>query len=391
MKNLVLSISMVLGAAMFFQGCAPVEFSTMKPITKFGEPNNPNNPNDPDDDPHDCEPKCFEEIYKQRKNPEVNKLDIVFVADTSGSLDTERAAVATNITNFISKLDTKIDYNIGVLLAHGSTSTHTGKLYKSSKGEALVLKKSLLTVAQIQDGLKKKLTDPMPEDSGADGGEEGLYATAQALKPGFKETIVSAGIFRPDAALAVVYISDENDICARYPSGITRVPDPDKKEAPAFISDCESITPEGVYAQLKSLKGDLPLVIGGVIYTGGTKVPVSGENEIGYGYKEIIALNNGVAVDMAVVSGIANGLAAIGTKTNGTIKYQTEFQLKQTGVDVSTIKVYVNGNLIPHTYTAGTNSVHIDLAVCIPDSEIVIEYCLEHKDDDGDDDDDSSF
>ncbi len=381
MKNLGLSIYMVLGAAMIFaQGCAPVEFSSMKPIHTSSTPPT-DNPDDPGDDPDDCEPKCFEETYKQRKNPEVNKLDIVFVTDTSSSLNIERAAVATGITNFISKLSPHIDYNIGVILSHGSTSTRAGKLYKSASGEALVLKKSLLTVAQIQDGLKKKLTSPIPSDTKADGGEEGLYSTAKALQPGFKDDIIAAGMFRSDAALAVIYVSDENDICARYPSGITRVPDPDKQEGPAFIRDCEDITPEGVYAQLKALKGDLPLAIGGVIYTSKSTMPVSGENEIGYGYKEIIALNNGVAVDMAGASGIANGLATIGTKVNGTITYQTEFQLQHTGVDVSTIKVYVNGNLVPHTYTAGTNSVHIDLAVCIPDSTIVIKYCLEDKDD----------
>ncbi|OQW50411.1 MAG: hypothetical protein A4S09_01055 [Proteobacteria bacterium SG_bin7] len=381
MKNLILSIYVILGAAMLFgQGCAPVEFSTMKPFHADGGPN-PDDPKNPDNPPH-CEPKCFEETYRQRKNPEVNKLDILFVTDTSGSLDVERAAVANSITSFISKLSTNLDYNIGVILAHGSTSTRAGKLYQSSRGEALVLKKSLLTVAQIQDGLKKKLTSPIPGDGNSDGGEEGLYSTAQALKPGFKDDIIHAGIFRPDAALAVIYVSDENDICARYPTGVTRVPDNDNQEGPAFIRDCEDITPTGVYAQLKTLKGDLPLIIGGVIYTNKDTMPVNGENEIGYGYKEIIELNNGVAVDMAVTGGIANGLAAIGAKTNGTIKFQTEFQLQHTGVDASTIKVYVNGNLVPHTFTAGTNSVHIELAACIPDSVIVIKYCLEDEEED---------
>jgi len=44
---------------------------------------------------------------------------------------------------------------------------------------------------------------------------------------------------RPDAALAIVFVSDENDICYRYPASITPVVDGDKLEAPAFIRDCD--------------------------------------------------------------------------------------------------------------------------------------------------------
>ncbi len=371
MKKLVLSIYMVLGSAFIFQGCSQVEFSGMRPITIDGNPV---------DNPCHCEVSCFEETYTQRKNPAANKLDIIFVTDTSGSLDVERNAVANGIGNFVGQLDPNIDFNIGVILAHGSTSSRTGKLYQSAKGESLVLKKSLLSLTQIRDGLIKKLTSPIPGDNASDGGEEGLYSTSQALTPTNKQAIIDAGLFRSDAALAVVYIADENDICARYPQGITPVVDPDGAEGPAFIRDCENVTAAGVYAQLKALKGDLPLAIGGVIYNNVATAPTDSENEVGYGYTDIIALNNGVSVDMAG-NDISGQLAAIGTQVQGNINYQTEFPLHQTGIDVSTIKVFVNGTEVPHSYTADTNSVHIELNYCIPESEIKITYCLEPNDD----------
>ncbi len=384
MKNLVLSIYMVLGTAFVFQGCAPVEFVGMRPVHAGGNPNTPTDPTDPTDpddpkNPCHCQKDCYEETFKQRDNPRVNKLDIIFVTDTSGSLDLERNAVADGISNFVGQLNSGMDFNIGVMLAHGSTSSHTGKLYKTStSGEPLVLKSSELAISQIKTHLRRKLTTVVSDDS-TDGGEMGLYSTSQALKAGNKEAIINAGMFRADAALAIVYISDENDICAVYPSGITPVPDSQNLEPGARVRDCEGISPEGVYAQLKTLKGSLPLAIGGVIYNNPATVPHIGvdENEVGYGYTNIIALANGVSVDMAA-NNIANDLASIGTNVNGNINYQTEFQLNSENIDPATIKVFVNGTQVAFTYDASTNKVKLNLSVVgIPNADIKVIYCLE--------------
>jgi hypothetical protein len=368
MKNFFLSIFMCLGVATVFQNCAPVEFTTMKPVTTNGNPIV---------DPCDCEVECFQENWTQRTNQAVDKLDILFVTDTSGSLDEERSAVAEGIVNFVGQLSPNIDYNIGVMLAHAQTS-YAGRLYQTSANEGLVLKKSALSLTEIKNRLKTKLTNIVTE-SATDGGEVGTYSLNKSLQTGYKENIINAGMYRADAALAVVFISDENDICAIYPNGVTPVTDTENIEPTAKSTYCSGITAAGVYNSLKALKGNLPLSVNGVIYTG--NVPAVGENEIGYGYKDMITLNNGVAVDMNQTSpGISNGLGAIGTQVQGTINYQTEFQLHNSGVDASTIKVYVNGNLVTHTYTAGTNSVHIQLSDCVPGSAIVIKYCLEEQD-----------
>lgn len=373
MKKLVLSIYMVLGTTFMFQGCSPVEFVAMKPVHSDGQPTNPN--------PCHCQRECFEETFKQRDEQATTKLDIIFVTDTSGSMDDERAAVANGISNMVGQLSSNIDYNIGVILGHGSTSSRSGKLYRSGANENLVLKKSELTLDQIKNGLVKKLTQPIPGDNDSDGGEEGLFSTAEALKEANKQAIINAGLFRSDAALAIVYVADENDICARYPSGVTRVPDPDGKEGPAFIRDCESVTPEGVYAQLKALKGTMPLAIGGVIYNNANTLIHDSENEIGYGYKEIIALNNGVSVDMAS-NNISGELAAIGAHVNGTINFQTEFQLHSTGIVPSSVRVYVNGTLVAHSFNPSTNTVTIELDDCVSNSDIRITYCLEEEEED---------
>lgn len=374
-KNISIYTMTLVLSGILLQGCSEVEFSANKPLQN---PTGGNGVVQVDNDDPGCNDNCWKEEYTQRVKQATTKLDILFVTDTSGSLDAERAGVADGIKNFVGQLSPNIDFNIGVMLAHGSTSTYAGRLYKTDYNEPLVLKSKELNIDTIKTYLRKKLT-VVKTDNDSDGGEEGLFSTARALKTGYKEDIINAGIFRSDAALAVVYISDENDICARYPQGVTPVVDPDGKEAPAFVRDCEDVTAAGVYAQLKSLKGTLPLTIGGVIYTGQNAIPAGGENEIGYGYTDIIALNNGISVDMAGLN-ISGGLTNIGAQTNGQINYLTEFQLKHTGVDVNSIKVYVNGVKVNHTYVAETNTVHIQLSDCISGSKIVIEYCLEEED-----------
>lgn len=373
LKNKILIGTLIPLALVFTQGCSKVKFnSSFKPgvITNGNPPaNNPPNP-----DIEDCGNGCYKETFRQ-KDDITKKLDILFVTDTSGSLDAERQEVANGIKNFIGQLPPGTDFNVSVILGHGSTSPRTGKLYQTDANEPAVLKSSELSITTIQTYLKNKLTY-VKGDSDSDGGEEGLYSVSQAVKGANLANAQNLGMFRADAGLAVVFIADENDICARYPVGVTPVVDPDNKEGPAYIRDCEDITPAGVYGQLKNLKGTLPLAIGAVIYTGQGLIPAGGENEIGYGYKDIVALNNGVLVDIASHN-ITVDLATIGNLTGTSLLLTTEFQLHNSPVDPSTIRVYVDGVLVPHTYTAGNNSVHIAPDKCgAAGTVIVIKYCL---------------
>ena len=377
MKNKML-VSILIPMALFFtQGCGKVKFnSSFKP--EINTNSNPPGITPPPPEVHDCGDNCFRETYSQKEET-TKKLDILFVTDTSGSLDAERQEVADGIKNFIGQLPPGTDFNVSVVLGHGSTSARAGQLYRTDYNEPIVLKSTELSITDLQTYLKKKLMY-VKTDNDSDGGEEGLYSTSQAIKGGNLANAQSLGMFRADAGLAVVFIADENDICARYPVGVTPVVDPDNKEGPAFIRDCEDITSAGVYGQLKNLKGTLPLAIGAVIYTGEGAIPAGGENEIGYGYKEIVALNSGVLVDIASHNVTAD-LATIGQLAGFNLMLITEFQLTHTNVDPDTIRVYVDGVLVPHTFTAGTNSVHVEPTKCgAAGTVIVIKYCLNEED-----------
>ena len=111
--------------------------------------------------------------------------------------------------------------------------------------------------------LNSKLSAP-PKDPHSDGGEAGLYSLSQLLNE--NAFAKNQGFFRSNSTLVIVFLADENDICARYPAGVT--PIHDKKEAKIFKRDCvnPNVTAHTVYQQLSTLQGNNPLLISGIIY-----------------------------------------------------------------------------------------------------------------------------
>jgi hypothetical protein len=356
-----------------FIGCGEEEFT---PI--------PNNSGAPDQTvvltPGPNNTECAEETFTQPDSNYFNKVDVLFVTDTSGSLDPERALVASGISNFVSRLPDGTDLQVAVMLAHGSTSNHSGKLFRKSS-EPTVLKSSELSITSIKSHLHSKLTgytldwyDPNSTvDWGSDGGEQGLFSLNKALEPARLASIRSQhGFFRTDAALAVIFVSDENDICAQYPAGVTPVPDPPGYEQDSYNRDCSGITVSGVYSKIRSTQGLNPFLIGGVMYTNPATVPPEGENEYGYGYMDLINMSEGLAVDIG--SNIASGLAAIGSLVSEKLDIIKDFPLAYTNFQLSTLGVKVDDVSKPFTYKSLTNTVRVEDAGG-PRSKVLINYC----------------
>lgn len=334
------------------------------------------------------DPECFNERFVQPEAEVSRKIDILFVTDTSGSLNQERAGIADGIDSFVEQLPSEVDYQIGVLLGHGSRSSYSGKLYASNKKESVVLRSSEMELAKIRSELSQKLTR-VKSDRSSDGGEEGLYSLTQALKSENLSKARAHGFFREDAALAVIYIADENDICARYPEGVVPVPDRDRLEGPAFKRDCSNVTEESVLQALKDHQGDQPLLVAGIVYNNLQTVPHGGENELGYGYLKHISLANGLTIDLAD-GRYDEGLAKIGTLASVKLRLIDEFTLARPEVDLDTLAVQVNGREVEFDFTKETNSVFLPepgTALSVVD----INYCLkstEPEDEEGGDDED---
>lgn len=330
-------------------------------------------------------PRCERGEFQQPA-PKRAKIDLLFVADTSPSLDTERGQIAAGIHQFINQLPKNTDYNVAVMAAHSDVSFDpkfkrstglAGQLIRVGSEPAVLKGSDYRSLSQLSQVLVKKLTG-MRADGASDGGELGLFS----LDKGISEPLLSKnrklGFFRPDAALAIIFVSDENDLCSygvNYPEGVTPKANVNKyldtgltveEAANKFYcrdaSGTPTVTSRSVFTKLRNLKKTIdggekdamPLLVSGILYTEEASVPTTPapdekhpeyftENEVGYGYLDLIRDNQGVAVDISK-GNFDEGLRQIGQAAALKLEVKSEFQLKNgVEIDPNTMCVMVDG------------------------------------------------
>lgn len=305
---------------------------------------------------------CYVDQYAPDEANITRDLDIIIVPDTSTSLKEERGDIATGFDYFINALPEEVNYKIGVVLGHSDNSPKSGKLYQRNE-EPLVLDSLELTTAEVVAALNEKIKSPAG-DGKSDGGEMGLLSIQKALTVN-KQLLKDNGMLRDNASLLVVFIADEQDICFEYPEHIIPVEDKQGKEPKAKEDYCYNaegdliISPETVFAAITDAAEEKPFVVGGVIYTSNDTMPINGENEIGYGYKELVELAGGINIDLAS-GNYGEGLSRLGTMARASIRAENIFNLKANNIDPASFKVTVNGQDVGFSYSSETNQVELD-------------------------------
>ncbi|MGZ3711272.1 MAG: hypothetical protein ACXVBE_05925, partial [Bdellovibrionota bacterium] len=326
---------------------------------------------------------CYVDQFSQPAEQISHSVDILFIADTSGSMQPKRAKVADALYAFVGALPAGVDYRIGVVLAHGSNDPNSGRLY-STGANPKVLDSSTASQATIQNQLKQiMLAAP---DYNGEQGEMGSYALIKSLSPAKLAESRALGFFRQDAALAVVTISDENDICAIYPNPLpagynlhsapyASMPGMTNIENTIRTRDCASgLSTDAVINAIKTVQGDRPYAIGAVIHPDVNYTDAGGNDSYGWGYGQVVDTSHGVLVNIGDAD-FTSGLSSIGALTTTKINLLSEFTLTHQNVDASTIKPTVDRVATLFDYNASQNEVHLfDLGHAR--SSIEIQYCL---------------
>lgn len=327
---------------------------------------------------------CYRDTYTIPEQDISRKVDVIIVPDTSGSIAKERSAVADGIEAFLDAIPGEVDLRVGVILAHATTSSHSGVLYKKGS-EPRVLDNQLQNIGQIKTDLRKKMASPAA-DGASDGGELGMLSLLNSLSEENYASIQAQGLYREDAALVVIFVADEQDICAEYPEGVVPVYDPEKAEPKAYGKFCVKnvggqdirlVSPSVVLENLQALRGDTPLVVSGVIYNNTATMPLDGENEIGYGYKELIDLAGGVSVDLANGE-YGEGLKKIGRLAQAKIAPMQSFAVNISDLDGQSIHAYVDEIEVPFEYRPDMNIVTL-LKERDAFSVVDVTYCEKEK------------
>ena len=226
--------------------------------------------------------KSVELIVTEIPNP---KLDIAFVWDTSGTMRDNTEPFGNAVNEFLSQLDSDYDFRIGLFVGYGASGPNvsdfankTGRLLiNPDEREPYVLDSQTMSLEEIKSHIEKKLAfinkltrNEFHGEAYANGGEALMFSLYHSIQGNFLTENRGHGFYREDAALSVIFLSDENDICSRYPGhfpnhqfeNVLGRDDTEEEEALLF---CEGITTDNVLTSLKNFKGDQPLTISGLL------------------------------------------------------------------------------------------------------------------------------
>ncbi len=176
-------------------------------------------------------PTQWEDEYQQRT---VAQSDILFVVDSSCSMEGEQAELASNFDGFISNfIGTTVDYHIGVVDGDLSSmsASEEGRLIEQ-RGVRWISPETPDPVATFNDMARL----------GSDGSgacEMGLQASFAALNARSTPGGWNDGFTRPDALLSVIVVTDENDSAGNW--------DP-------FGTGCQGIGPDEYIPWLQGLR-----------------------------------------------------------------------------------------------------------------------------------------
>ena len=327
---------------------------------------------------------CTTDTFQQRAEDELlNKTDILFVMDNSGSMLDDWQRVANNIRNLVNEIPEGVDVRFGVLLGH--VAEFEGQLF-SADDVPKVLDGTKLTAEEVGEALFLSFSAGMEkQDPGT--GEAAFRSLQRSVTEHLKENR-KLGFFRKDAALSIVFMSDENEIGFAFPED-KEIQRPDRCDGfwedrikKIFYDDC-GITLATVVSALKIAKEEYPVTAHAFVnitpedlFTNNSPEESCLYDSLGYGYFEIVEELGGVLYSLQADR--STGMGQVGEAVRRSLKQIHDFKLTKFywNVDPKTIVAKVNGETQPHKFNRRNNVVHMDNAGA-PLSTITISYCEE--------------
>lgn len=150
-----------------------------------------------------------------------NKVDILMIIDNSGSMAAEQSNMAARFNNFLDKVKL-LDWQIGIISTdvQNDAPVKDGRLVelKTLPGQFILNSMMLQSTAQNVFGQTVQL------GSNGSYNEQGFKAAIRAIDRAFDMTkpvnAPNAALFRPDAALAMVVVSDAQDTSGTRPEDL---------------------------------------------------------------------------------------------------------------------------------------------------------------------------
>ncbi|MDP2315139.1 MAG: choice-of-anchor D domain-containing protein [Pseudomonadota bacterium] len=280
-----------------------------------------------------------EGLISDRFTQSAAPVDVLWVIDNSGSMAQEQTRVASAITSFFSWFTTlNLDYHMGVITTDVVNPLYSGRLV----GLPAYIDENTV-------GAESELAEAIAVGTEDMGDESGLAAVELALSAPVVST-ENAGFLRPDAHLAIIFLSDEPEFSV-----------PDSAHYIEF---------------LKTLKADpadiLVSAIVGDQATGCSNTCAEGPQDAQPGdkYLEVVSAFSGVFGSICTCD-LAPTLDEIGLETT---RYVRSFRLSEVPTDPAAIAVYVEGEPnLDWSWIEATNEI-VFTTPPLNGSEIIVRY-----------------
>jgi hypothetical protein len=264
---------------------------------------------------------------------ETKKVDIMWVIDDSGSMADEQTALGDNFDSFITQfINMDVDFKMGITTTDTSSDKKKGKMVTGSD-----TKLTSAAAAANPNQFMSDFKSLVQVGTGGSGYEKGLAATE-----GFMDKY-AASFIRPDAYLAVVVLSDEED---------------QSPELVKYYTD-----------YLKAFKSNAGLVkIYSIVNVNDVN---TGGNTIGHARYQA-ASEQTAGVMSNIMDDFADVLLDMGKSI---VNLLDSFALAAAPVD-GTLKVYVNGvETSNYTYDSASHSIKFDAGNLPPvGAQVTVKY-----------------
>jgi len=305
-------------------------------------------------------------------------VDVLFVIDTSASLVSERQKLARAVPRFLDQLPKDADVRVATILAHGAESRWSGKLYSHDE-DPRVLAPMSISPARAEKYLSRALERPAL-DSSMGSGELLMYALQRSLEEEPLAEIQSQGFFRANAALAIVFITDENDLCfdpkahgyTKFPHYNSSFLSNEKASFKRYCVDGRGTVVVSTTSVISTLQEKFPgkkVTMAGIVHQDPKEVPYFGEDAIGHGIIELIeenashqATGSSAGLILEITSkNYAPALASLASQVSTSLTLLTSFPLGHSlPLDMSTLIVNVDGHPVLAIYDPVAGVIQID-------------------------------
>lgn len=357
--------------------------------------------------------KCFtyeEKLdgYKQG----AQGVNLILAVDTSKSMENKRVATVRALVDiYVKGLARQVPMTVAVITGHSDKSPDSvvgggSDFFYVNKGEPAIVRFEPGRHEQNKrafENLLTKITDMRTDNTSgiSDGGELLLNNFTNLMHRDRVRHAINMGALSPRNALGIVFIADENDICfnttgmpGHKPS--TKVTFNGKKVDRERVSKyihCDGV--DSAQAALDSLatlqhQGQLNYIFAsGLIYTGQTPVPTTGQDEKGHGYIEFISALSGYETmfDLGeILTGDPQNWAnekmqtlAQATNEVGDMYVRRQITRGKKPIPRNAIKsqnVYVDGRQLKYERDYYYENDEMLISGCSEQSTIKVEYCV---------------